>query len=353
MDFLKTLYLNLLHRLGIFQLFHYFSRHKITILYVHGIMGHENSVMKKSTKGNGQDHQWTPLRDQLSPQQLAASLHALSQQYTFISLSDAVKILTKDIPPVKNALVITLDDGYLNNIKYGAPLFKQFNIIPSLFIATEHTQHNRPFWFDRLDYALQQIAENHYQVQIEQDPFCFDCSSRASLKTSYAKFRQIIKTRFTCDMQMRKYLDKITSKIEQETGKALSDIIDQDDWSAIATWQQLAEVINDGSFEIGNHTLNHARLALVDAATMDTEIQQAKNIIEQKLAIKCSSFCYPDNSYSPAVISMIRDRLYACGLTTDTGLNSIGCNMQTLKRFNMPIHKNPKKILYAISALRN
>lgn len=296
---------------------------------------------------------WKPLRDQLSPQQLISNLKTLSQRYTFISLSHAIKILNKKSPPISNALVITLDDGYFNNIKYGAAIFKQFNIIPSLYIATEHTQHNRPFWFDRLDYALQQITENHYQVRLEKSKFYFDCRSHEDLKASYAKFRNTIKTRFTCDVKMRNYLNEITSKIEQETGKALSDIIAHDDWSSIATWQQLTDVINDGSFDIGNHTLNHARLALVDETTMGAEIQQAKEIIEQKLVTECNSFCYPDNSYNLAVINMIQDQQYDCGLTTDTGLNSIGCNMQTLKRFSMPLHNNPQKILYTISALRN
>jgi len=340
MDFIKKIYLSLIYRLGMHHAFHQFARHQITILYVHGIMTDQ------------EDSLWTPLRPQLSPQQLSHSLAVLSQHYTFISLSDALEILTKQRPAINNALVLTLDDGYLNNIKYGAPIFKKFNIVPTIFVATEHTEHNLPFWFDRLDYALQQITSQQYVVQLKAHPFIFDCASRTRLKQSYANFRRSIKSSFTCDQAMRNYLDQLCQQIEQDTSTALMDISSQDDWSAIASWLQLADAIDDGSIEVGSHTCNHARLALLPANIISREIERAKQHINNKLAITCNTFCYPDNSYNSTAINVVRQH-YDCALTADTGLNKIGGDLQTLKRFSLPVHSNPQQLLYTISALRH
>lgn len=340
MDFIKKAYLLLIHRLGMYRAFQLFARHQISILYVHGIMQPQAESL------------WEPLRAQLSPQQLSNSLAVLSQHYTFISLSHAILILTKQRPAIKNALVLTLDDGYLNNIKYAAPIFKKFNIIPTIFVATEHTEHNLPFWFDRLDYALQQIGTAQYPVQLQPHPFVFDCSSRSNLRRSYADFRHSIKTSFSCDLAMRHYLDQLCQQIEQDTGSALTDIINQDDWSAIASWQQLADAVKEESFEVGSHTCNHARLGLLTTKIISSEVNRAKQQIENNLAITCNSFCYPDNSYNRAAINIV-SQYYDCALTTDTGLNKIGCDLQTLKRFSLPVDQDPHKLLYAISALRH
>ena len=295
---------------------------------------------------------WQPLRMQHTKQALAVTLKVLSEKYTFISLTTAVEILKKQRPPVNNALVITLDDGYLNNLTLGAPLFAHFDISPTIFISTEHSEYNQPFWFDRLDYALQQIIEENFQTLIGNDTFVFNCQTRSTLQQSYAIFRRKIKACFKSDIAMRDYLSSLCQEIEQRTGKALSDIINNDPCAALADWRQLNHAKDILHFEIGSHTLNHARLGLVDKRTASIELAESKIKLENKLNLHCASFCYPDNSYNAHAVETAAQH-YNCALTTDTGLNKSNCNLMTLKRFNLPTRHNPLKILYAISALRS
>ncbi|MFT6984903.1 MAG: peptidoglycan/xylan/chitin deacetylase (PgdA/CDA1 family) [Psychromonas sp.] len=340
MTLIKKILLNLFFKLGIYQVFHFLSRHKITILYMHGIIDDTASML------------WKPLRMQHTQQALAVTLKVLSEKYTFISLATAVEILKKQRPPVDNGLVITLDDGYLNNLVLGAPLFTHFNIAPTIFVATEHSEHNQPFWFDRLDYALQQITEENFQTSIDDEVFVFNCYTRKRLQQSYAAFRRKIKAHFKSDIAMRDYLCTLCQEIEQQTGKALNDIINSDPCAALADWQQLNHAKNSLNFEIGSHTLNHARSGLVDKHTASRELAESKTKLESKLDTHCTSFCYPDNSYNAHAVQTAA-QYYDCALTTDTGLNKPNCSLMTLKRFNLPTNDNPLKILYAISALRN
>jgi peptidoglycan/xylan/chitin deacetylase (PgdA/CDA1 family) len=338
MELVKTIIIKLIFFLKIYDLFHFLARDQITILYLHGIQ-----TDKPST--------WQPLRAQTTVTELSNTLTSLSSQYTFISLNKAIQILKKEIPPIKNALVITLDDGYLNNITLGTPLFKKFTITPTIFIATEHTNQNKPFWFDRLDYALQQITQPLFTVELHSEPFTFNCQNRDSLKETYQKFRTKIKKEFTNDEVMRSYLDKLCHKIETTTGKKLTDLINHDENACIANWQQLKEAQQNNNFEIGSHTVNHARLALTPKEIIELELVKAKNIIEKKLNIPCLNFCYPDNSYNNECLEQVKKH-YSTALTTDVGLNKIGNNLLTLKRFNIPTSHMPEKILFKISALR-
>lgn len=335
---LKKIIIRSLYLLGIPQFSHYLARHKITMLYLHSIIDEEHQL-------------WSPLRDHIYLDDLEFSLAVLKNKYIFISLPDAVAILKGDKPPVKNGLVITLDDGYLNNIKLAGPVFKKQGIKPTLFIATEFVGKNRPFWFDRLDYALQQIRDKTFSVKINCRDFIFNCENRYQLKQSYALFRTRVKNEFKSDKEMNLYLDNLARVIEEKTGKALTDIIESDDCSKIASWSDLKALITVDSFDVGSHTVNHARLTLVDHTTALAEVIKSKQLIAQNLAVGCDTFCYPDNSYNSQVIGFVR-KYYQAATTTDNGLNTIGCNMMRLKRFNMPTHQDPYKLLFSISALR-
>ncbi|PKH01058.1 hypothetical protein CXF72_18650 [Psychromonas sp. MB-3u-54] len=291
---------------------------------------------------------WQPLRMQHTKQALAVTLKVLSEKYTFISLTTAVEILKKQRPPVNNALVITLDDGYLNSLTSDAPLFAHLNISPTIFVSTEHREANQPFCFDRLDYALQQITTGNVQTFVGHEIFIFNCQARKKLQQSYAIFGQKIKAHFKSDIAMRDYLCSLCQEIEQQTGKALSAIINNDPCAALADWQQLNYAKKNLNFEIGSHTLNHARLGLVDKHTASIELAES----ETKLNIHCVSFCYPDNSYNAHSVKTAALH-YNRALTTNNGLNKLNCNLMTLKRFHLPTNDNPLKILFAISALRN
>lgn len=334
---LKKVLVRSLYLLGLPQLAHYLARHKITVLYLHSIIDAKHKL-------------WSPLRDHIDLEDLEFSLNILKKQYSFISLSDATAILKGDKPTVKNGLVVTLDDGYLNNIKLAGPVFEKLGIKPTLFIATKFVQKSKPFWFDRLDYGLQQIQDKKFMVKIMDREFTFDCENRCQLKQSYSSFRAIIKNAFQSDKQMNLYLDNLAQLIEEKTGKALSDINEIDDCSDIANWSDLKPLITDDSFAIGSHTVNHTRVALVDTTTALTEVAQSKQIIEQNLKIECDAFCYPDNSYNEQVVDFVREH-YQVAVTTDNGLNQVGCDMMRLKRFNMPTHQDPYKLLFSISSL--
>ena len=132
----KYLTVEVVYRLGVFSLIHFLNRKKITILTTH-------SIMSESTKST-----WIPIRHQLAPEVLDETLGKLKAHYTFLTFEEAVKIIAGELPPVRNGLAITMDDGYENNITHGLPIFQKHGIKPILFVATGHVDEQKNFWFD-------------------------------------------------------------------------------------------------------------------------------------------------------------------------------------------------------------
>lgn len=335
--FLKRMLIHFFYFSGVPALFHYFARHKITILYLHSII----DVNKA--------HAWLPLRDFTSLQALDNTLAILNQHYQFLSLSDAAKILLGKQKPVNNGLVITLDDGYRNNIDVASEVFAKYRICPTIFVVSQGVSKQTPFWFDQFDYLLQQVIDAQLVVSLQGEDFSFDCRSRESLTHAYARFRARVKHSFDSDIEMNQYLQSLASQLETKLGRALKK---DDPHSALVNWRDLRRVVNSAHFEIGAHTVNHFRLSQVDEVTMTRELKGCQRSIEKHLDVRCHALCYPDNSYNKQVIKKAQS-YYAMATTTDLGLNAVGQDMMTLKRLSFPTGTDAKRLLFSISAFRH
>lgn len=61
----------------------------------------------------------------------------LKSRYTTISLTEYWQIRNGHKPPVKNPLVITFDDGYLDNWVWAFPLLRQYGLKATIFVSPE------------------------------------------------------------------------------------------------------------------------------------------------------------------------------------------------------------------------
>ena len=64
-------------------------------------------------------------------------LEWLSRRYTTISLMEYQQIRNGVLPPVRNPLVITFDDGYLDNWVWAFPLLRKYGMKATIFVSPE------------------------------------------------------------------------------------------------------------------------------------------------------------------------------------------------------------------------
>ncbi|ABM02313.1 polysaccharide deacetylase [Psychromonas ingrahamii 37] len=333
----KKLILSCLDKLGFLYFLHYKNRHKISVLMLHGVMTpHDNTI-------------WNPLRPQLSPGELQRVLGILSSYYQFITVKQCIDMLEGKIPLIDNALLITFDDGYRNNIDYALPICEQFAIKPVLFVTTGYIDSGLPFWFDRLDYALQQNMGGVISFEYQGAKYCFDATSRQALKTSYQAFRDHCKQVFTEDIEMNQLFNALSEMLEIRAGKALREISTDDDWSAMVSWPQLREAVKTGRLDVSSHTVDHLRVDRLPEEQILIQLQQSKMRIEQELAGKCHYFCYPNGNYNDLAISLLKKTGYRAAFSTDVGLCEVKDSLMTLKRFNFPANKTKNEILYQLN----
>lgn len=298
--------------------------------------------MSKTTKS-----EWEPVRQQLDPQHLDSTLGLLQKHYQFIDFDTAISIIRGTHPPIPNAMAITLDDGYANNLSHGLPIFKQYNVRPMLYIATGHVEHQHCFWFDRLDYALQQVAENAIAVPFDNGLYQFNTYSRESVKQSYAAFRKTCEYYFPDDESMQLTLASMAFFIENKTGYALSGL-KNDPWSRLATWEELTKAVAQNELDVGSHTVNHVRVSRAPEKEAISELQGSKQKVEEMLNRNCDHFCYPNGDYNQETEQQLKKLGYQTAVTVEKGINNTGDNLFQLKRLSFPEQQGIANILYRL-----
>jgi peptidoglycan/xylan/chitin deacetylase (PgdA/CDA1 family) len=322
--FIKKAIYTLLAYSGFYRLWHQFNKDSIVLLMIHGVMDTEEIS------------DWIPTRPQISRAQLEAHVKLIAKYYEFISLSEAVAMLSGGKPFRSNCVVLTFDDGYRNNLTHAWPILKKYDIPAIIFPSVGHVARREPFWYDRIDFALQHASSMGLrECSFNDMRVTIDGSSRKNLAASIKRVVLTAKTIDGDDFEAMSIVESTISEIENFVGLSLKDIFETDDWTGVMSWNDLRRAREEG-ISIGSHTVDHSRLGLLGSEQAKEQMSESKRMLEEQLDQPCEYLCYPDGSYSHKVPSIAIECGYKAALTTDEGLNYVGDDLMQLRRFHLP-----------------
>jgi peptidoglycan/xylan/chitin deacetylase (PgdA/CDA1 family) len=209
----------------------------------------------------------------------------LSQRYNLVSLIDFVKILSaadqSNFP--KNALLITLDDGWKENYDL-LPVIRKYKFRPTVFITSQMINTERHFWWTECP-----------------------ASEVGQLKRMPNKQRlEILKTKYQYD------------PVREYTGRRQA-----------LNWDEITVMKNFVDF--GLHSKHHPVLTQCSTEEKRDEIVGCKTETEKMFGCKIEAFAYPNGDYNTECIRILKE----CGLkvarTTDAGWNNFSADPYKLK----------------------
>ncbi|MFC1738961.1 polysaccharide deacetylase family protein [Planctomycetota bacterium] len=223
----------------------------------------------------------------------------LSRRYNFISLNRAVKAIRRkdwsDIPP--KSLVITIDDGHKGNFDL-LPVFKEFKVIPTIYICSQIVGTYRHFWFESGDQRSM--------------PELMKCPNQEMLK-----------------------------RLERQSGFQPTKEYPKEQRHALSR-EEIDLMRNYVDFQV--HTRFHPILTKCSQNECEEEIADAKKEVEEMIGRKCKYFPYPRGAYSDREIELVKKAKYASARTCDVGWNDAKTNPYKLKTIAVPddasIHKD-------------
>jgi len=243
-----------------------------------------------------------------------------------------------------------MDDGYRSNIADALPVMKKHKAPATIFLPAANIENRMPMWFDRMDYVLQLSDLEGNSFHIGDSVFRFSGDGEGGLAASYSMFRELIKKQYAREETFHSKMEEVIAFFERRSGRKLRDISEEDPWSALLNWEEI--VRHQGEYvQFGSHTMDHYRVGKLKEAALRYQLFDSKEMIEKRTGNRCRYIAYPNGDCSASARSIALEAGYEAGVTTDEGINKIGCDRMTLKRVSLPWTSDKAELLAHVSGL--
>lgn len=240
----------------------------------------------------------------VTPQHFAEHLEYLCRHYRIMSLDDLVRAPKGGRMP-KHAVVITFDDGYLDNLLNAEPLLERYDAPATVFVVTGYI--GREFWWDELERLLLWIPQlpECLQVALNGAVYEWHLGEWARLpekeKISYWKWHVELSDdptpRHWAYRELHWLLRSLGEK-EQETVLAQLRAQSEDEGSGrtdyrTMTPEEVRRLADGGLIGVGAHTETHPVLATQSVEMQQKEITESKWHLEAIVGRPITAFAYP------------------------------------------------------------
>ncbi len=220
-------------------------------------------------------------------------IRLLKKFFKFININDA----PKDTKSSKRPLLLTLDDGFLNNYEVAAPVLRRYQIPATFFVSTRHCEKGRYLWFSYLKGLEAFFHEQGFWWQKEYYEM-----SGANRSIAVRKISEKLISCMPHPALMYQAIDHELPKLED----FVPDAVIRDRFAGIS-YDGISELAQDPLFTIGIHTVDHVFLTHCEDRLITKQIQENAEIIQFLTSKKPSSIAYPSGIYNDRVVEICKN----------------------------------------------
>ncbi len=244
-------------------------------------------------------------------------LEYLTRHHEVMPLSTMVQQLRKGAAP-RNAVALTFDDGYRNNLVLAYPALRRFRVPATIFVTAGLVGTRRWMWPSELcemclRYGTQAVGEA--------------CGDRLLSALMGVELPPTMKVEASVE-----YLLGLGPAPREAVLRRLRARypVEPDDENEFLSWDEV-RALRAGGLEIGSHTMTHPVLTDLAANEVEAELSASRRTIEEEVGTRPALFAYPHGSFSPAVKNLVR-RYYGAAVSTIAGDNTASTDPLELRR---------------------
>lgn len=233
------------------------------------------------------------------------------------------------------SLIITLDDGYADNLHYALPILEKYEVPATVFVSTGNIDSDKEFWWNELERIVFYNNKTHFFFrEIEE---LLPISTYEEKKTACQMIRLFLKTLlpeqrddFLCTMMS----DLAAERTPRTLNRSLSN-------------KELRKLASSPYITIGGHTVTHNMLSAEPKEMQEWEVATSKRKIEGIIDKDITIFSYPfgsPNDINEYSIESVRKAGYKWAATTSMGLACQEMEPFVIPRNGMPFCRTSKEI---------
>ena len=273
-------------------------------------------------------------------------LQFFAAHFSVVTMEAVIHALEPDGKPLpEHALLLTFDDGYIDNFTVALPLLKKYGMQGSFFIPGKTFSENVLLDVNKIHFVLasadnpKELVHDLFQLldEARRGPEYRDILDNESLYAHYAAANRFDSAEIVFCKQMLQTV--LPEKLRNEITSALfARYVGQPEANFAREVYMNADQISclkaNGMF-IGLHGYDHYWLSELNKADMERDIDKALEVMAPFINKEAWVMNYPYGVYNQDVIDYIQARGCILGLTTDVAKAELtAANRYTLPRFD-------------------
>ncbi len=177
-------------------------------------------------------------------------------------------------------VLITFDDGYLDNYEVAFPILKDLGVQATFFLPTSYIGTDAVPWWDQIAYAIRNTRKSRIHVENHETELSLSSAER---NESLRKVLKLYKSpsNINPDLFISKLFDECDVPAVQEKSDRL-----------FMSWDE-ARAMVDGGMAIGSHTHSHKILSKLSFEDQVYELETSKAMLNARLGIQVKTLAYP------------------------------------------------------------
>lgn len=191
--------------------------------------------------------------------------------YRTLSTWELLSYINGEISLDEKAVMITFDDGWLDNYVHAFPVLRKYNINATVFITTD--------WIER---ASENTLDLNERIPDHKESF---------------------------------------SLIDRNEGHRV-----------LLNWELVREMSGSGLVEFHSHTKSHRKCHNLSAKELKEELEVSKGVMEERLDRPCIALCWPFGRNNDLSVDIARESGYSLLFTTRHGVVEKGSDPFSINR---------------------
>jgi peptidoglycan/xylan/chitin deacetylase (PgdA/CDA1 family) len=245
------------------------------------------------------------------------------------------------------SVVVTLDDGYRDNLVAAKPLLERYDIPATAFVAAGPRDSRAPFWWDELERLLLYPGALPARLELSLPDRELRCDvGDAAVYGEEAAFRlrdwKAWDDPPTPRHALYATLRQILFATQDEEQQALLQALRQ--WagvseSTVEAHRRLSDreitQLSGPLIEVGAHTVTHPVLSALTPERQRHEIRESKSHLEDILGAPVRAFAYPYGNYNDATVGIVREAGFTSACSVAMSAVQAGSDTFQLPRYHV------------------
>ncbi|VAW65956.1 Polysaccharide deacetylase [hydrothermal vent metagenome] len=251
----------------------------------------------------------------------------VNRNYDLINFEDLKDIINRKIKKPKRPVIITFDDGFLDNYMNAYPILKKHRAKATFFVSTGYIGTRNNFWFNQVYQSFQNPENKSALINDLEVDIIFSADKDERQEEIYTIIEALKKCPNSKRLELIEYIAENYPPRDFDENLNLP-----------MSWEQLKEMSNN-SMEIASHTINHPVLSTLTEKELVEEIHESKLVIEKMCGRSVSAIAYPVGmsfAYNDNILQQVRSAEYMFGASYIAGTNYFNkLNFHDLKRIHV------------------